>query len=183
MTMGNVAHVADTFGDARKAPGGTGLAGNLQHGAYSRIPLSDLPKPFKFVRRFVGDFRRAVEAAVITRDGAIGPYQASRIRTACVAMRQAACVERILRDGGAPGTGTLTHEQWQGYSDRAVRYSEAADRALADLGLDTQSDPLADFFRQPPLPAPATIRPAVDLQAGFGQDRAADAAVGVPSSS
>src|SRR5262249_39318182 len=57
--------------------------------------------------------------------------------TACLAIRHLSCVERIMSKAGSPATeGGLTHEQWLAYADRAIRFSEAADRALKDLGLD-----------------------------------------------
>ena len=139
---------------------GTLTGRKVDHGVYARCPLANLPKPFTGVRRQVNAFRAAVEAAVVARSDQIGVYAAKRIRTASLALRQAACVERILRNGGSPGAvGSLTHEQWQGYSDRLLRYEEAADRALRDLGLDQAADsnPWAMLYRQPAFQLPAAL--------------------------
>src|SRR5581483_6525253 len=107
----------------------------LRHGSYSRVPLTELPSPFKHVRRFVNEFRRWVEAELMERSGTITAYQAKRLHTACLAMRHLACVERLMKTSGPPPNG-LKPEVWMAYADRVVRYSETADRALKDLGLD-----------------------------------------------
>jgi hypothetical protein len=107
----------------------------LQNGVYSRVPLTDLPSPFKHVKRQVALFRRWVENELLERYGTISAYQAKRLHTACLAMRQLACIERLMLKCKPPPDG-LSHERWMAYSDRVIRFSEAADRALKDLGLD-----------------------------------------------
>jgi hypothetical protein len=108
----------------------------LKNGVYSRVPLTDLPSPFKHVKRQVALFRRWVENELLERYGTISAYQAKRLHTACLAMRQLACIERLMLKCKPPPEG-LSHERWMAYSDRVIRFSEAADRALKDLGLDT----------------------------------------------
>jgi hypothetical protein len=107
----------------------------LKNGVYSRVPLTDLPRPFKHVKRQVALFRRWVENELIERYGTISAYQAKRLHTACLAMRHLACAERLMLSCGPPPDG-LSHERWMAYQDRVIRFSEAADRALKDLGLD-----------------------------------------------
>jgi hypothetical protein len=98
------------------------------------------------VLKQVAAFRRAVESAVQERHGAITIYQAKRIRTAAMALRQSLVVGRIMADAGIPGPdGPLDHPTWQGYSDRLLRYEETCDRALKDLGLDRAKD-VADMW-------------------------------------
>jgi hypothetical protein len=115
-----------------------------------------LSKPNTYLRRQVLLVRRLVEQELLEKHGEIGVAAASRIATLCAAVRQATRVERILAKAGEPGTGTLTHEQWLAYSDRAVRYREAADKALAALGIDAKPMSAADRFfadmaKTPPL--------------------------------
>ena len=119
----------------------------LRHGIYARVPLGDLPRPFKHVRRLAGEFRRGVEGQLVEKFGNITPFMAKRLHTACVALRQMFCCERILKRCGPPGQD-LTHEQWLAYSDRLVKFSEVADKALKDLGLDSarQSDIWDDLY-------------------------------------
>jgi hypothetical protein len=113
--------------------------------AVYRLPLIGLRAPNTHLRRVVLGFRREVEKAVLKAKGEIGVYAASRIHTACLAVRQAARIDRILATAGEPGTGEksdtpeqvpLTHEQWLAYSDRLLKAKETADKALQALGLD-----------------------------------------------
>jgi hypothetical protein len=134
-----------------------------------RFPLARLGKGLTHVRRQVLSFRRELEAAVRVAHGSISIYHASRIHTACVAVRQMARVDKILAAAGQPGAvGTftkqspaagatatqqtgLTHEQWLAYSDRLLKYLADRDRALRDLSLDRdQAEAMWDAIYTPP---------------------------------
>jgi hypothetical protein len=101
-----------------------------------RITLGPIGKPFTALRRRIYQFRERVEAAVVAANGEIGVFAAKKIRTACIALRQAGKVEKRIHDHEKD----LTHEQWLAYSDRLVRYEEAVDKALASLGLDRSGE-------------------------------------------
>jgi hypothetical protein len=103
-----------------------------------RVNALDVPLPmphaaYRSVNDDVYAFRAAVRKALSER-GPITPYQSKRLQTACLAMREAIMCGWRRRETAK--TGQLTHEQWCAYADRIVRFSEAADRALKDLGLD-----------------------------------------------
>ena len=108
-----------------------------------RLALPALDKGLTHLRRQVLAFRRMVEDAYLAVHGKIGIAAAARIATACVAIRQAARCERVLARTKEPGEqGGLDHATWLAYSDRLVKYREAADKALASLGLETVARPL-----------------------------------------
>jgi hypothetical protein len=132
----------------------------LKNGVYSRVPLTDLPSPFKHVKRQVALFRRWVENELLERYGTISAYQAKRLHTACLAMRHLACIERLMLKCKPPPDG-LSHERWMAYSDRVIRFSEAADRALKDLGLDAdlRRSPWEALDCTPATPAECTAAP------------------------
>jgi hypothetical protein len=133
-----------------------------------RLPLSALQKPNTHVRRVVLRFRRQLESAVLSR-GALGVAEASKIHTACIALRQVARIDRILAEAGEPGAVAitekaegnskairqrgLTHTEWLAYSDRLLRAKETVDRALASLGLDKSEakDVWDAVYRQSPI--------------------------------
>jgi hypothetical protein len=130
-----------------------------------RFPLAGLHRPNTYLRRVVLGFRRELEAAVLER-GPIGVAEASRIHTACLALRQVARIDRILAEAGEPGT-VLTHEQWLAYSDRLLRGKEAVDKALAALGIDKRdARSVWDTIYAPPAIAqaaePAPISPSAN---------------------
>jgi hypothetical protein len=139
----------------------------LKNGVYSRVPLTDLPRPFKHVKRQVALFRRWVEEELIRRYGTISAYQAKRLHTACLAMRHLACAERLMLSCGPPPDG-LSHERWMAYQDRVIRFSEAADRALKDLGLD------ADLRKSPWEVLDNTPTPPTESAAASTQSPEAD---------
>lgn len=122
-----------------------------------RLPLAKLGRPHTHVRRVVLRFRRQLEAAVLAH-GHIGVLEASRIHTACLAMRQAARIDRVLATAGEPGqVAGLTHTEWLAYSDRLLRAKEVVDRALSALGLDRDDRSIWDsIYATPPrLPVPS----------------------------
>lgn len=65
------------------------------------------------------------------RDGLADDTEAIAKVDAKIASLQAALAVLIDR-------GTITHEQWQAYSDRSVRFEEACDKALSSLGLESK---------------------------------------------
>lgn len=105
-----------------------------------RVALPPVTRSSRHTKRLVASFRRRVEAELMAMYGEITPMAAKRVRTACKAMVRSMEVDRILAKGGLPDAAgsTLSHEQYQGYADRSIRYEEAADKALAALGLDNQ---------------------------------------------
>lgn len=143
----------------------------LKNGVYSRVPLTDLPRPFKHVKRQVALFRRWVEKELLERYGRISAYQAKRLHTACLAMRHLACAERLMLSCGPPPDG-LSHERWMAYQDRVIRFSEAADRALKDLGLDAdlRKSPWEILDSTPATPAESTAAPPQPAEAGEAQE-------------
>lgn len=113
-------------------------------------------------RKLVADFRRHIETALQARDDGINIAAAHEVALACEAIRQAARCGRIMARAGEPGRVTITtttkttgekttttteqtglsHEQWQSYADRCLRYREAAGKAMdrLKLGVDTKAD-------------------------------------------
>jgi hypothetical protein len=110
--------------------------------------------------------------------GPVTPWQAKQLRTASKCLGAAMRIDRILKAAGEPGmvgviaktdgnvkatsqTG-LTHEQYMGYLDRAVRYEAECDRALRSIGLDKskEEDPWAAIYAMPAetLPFPPTTQ-------------------------
>lgn len=149
-----------------------------------RVPLGSLGKPHVYLRRVALLVRRDLEQAYAAQSGGvIGVAAASRIATACTALRQAARIDRILRDAGEPGVaGGLTHAEWVAYSDRLVRYRQAADQSIAALGLDSEAkprDPWAAVYAPPALQASplAASEPAIQGDSYPGDDDAASEAV------
>jgi hypothetical protein len=89
-------------------------------------------------------FRNRVEEAVLEVHGRIGPYHASVIATAAVALGQWKRMERVQN------TEDLSMEHQLAVSDRIVKHKEAVDRALAKLGLDQdgKADPWDTYYQQ-----------------------------------
>jgi hypothetical protein len=102
-----------------------------------RVALASTRNGTSYVTKHVNRLRRALETAYVEATGQpVGVAAAVKIATACTALRQAARIDRVLAASGEPGTpGGLTHEQWVSYSDRLLRYRQAADKAIDDLGL------------------------------------------------
>lgn len=99
-------------------------------------------KGLTYLRRVGLSIRRDLEAAVLAKGGVIGIAAASRITTVVTALVQAHRVARILATAGEPGAaGILDHATWLAYSDRLIKYREAADRGIAALGLDAEAKP------------------------------------------
>src|SRR5262245_42036184 len=127
-------------------------AAGTDHSKGCRLPLARSGPGQNHLHRTVLGFRRLLERSVAEANGGeISPPQASRIRTACTAMRQSVRIERILADAGEPGQVTtetsskaqdgatattvrqtgLTHEQWLAYHTALLRAEEVRDRAIA----------------------------------------------------
>lgn len=100
-----------------------------------RINLGQMSKPYTHIRRATQRFRNQLEAAVLEARGSIGLYDASRIHSAAVALREHARLDRILNTAK---DGMLTLEQKLALSDRIIRHKEACDRALLALGLNAK---------------------------------------------
>ena len=79
--------------------------------------------------------------------GNIGPYQASVIATACIALREFMRIDRYLRDHPLPDE-TVSIDQWAMLTGRVLRHKESVDRSLAKLGLDAAKDPLTDAIHR-----------------------------------
>jgi len=120
-----------------------GIRQKRQNGSTSlaRLTLAGMTGERAGVRFAVAEFRRSVESELMERGGG-GIAVASRVHTACVAMRRHLAAEKLLSLSGHPGTPEckLSIDQWIAVADRALRWKETADRALMTLGLDTRVD-------------------------------------------
>src|SRR5438552_4145591 len=98
-----------------------------------RTYLPTLPrfgKPFTSVRIKMLQFYRAFEIVMVEKNGVpLTAWEAKLLRTAAKCYGQARRVDLILNKAGQPGS-TMTHDQYQGYLDRSIRFEEAADKAL-----------------------------------------------------
>jgi hypothetical protein len=143
-------------------PAPTALA-TVQPASVFRLPLPALRRPFTAIRRQALAFRKAYEGVLVERTGGVTPWQAKVLRTAAKAYCAALRVDRILARAGEPGvvgTTGLSHEQFQGYLDRSVRYERECDAALKSLGLDrTESDRFVDAYTAAMRTVPAPTRP------------------------
>jgi hypothetical protein len=134
-----------------------------------RLPLTALVREPSSIRTAVYSFRRQVETEVMSRGGGeLGVGIASKIHTACVALRRHLAIERKLR----LLADSLTLEQWQGLVDRSVRMKEATDRCLSALGLDVRPnerswyDRLFDEQLNPPTIPPAAANGQIVAEDG-----------------
>lgn len=154
---------------------GESIESDAGKGSLARVALPPVARSSRHTKRLVMAFRRQVEAELIASAGEITALGAKRVRTACKAMLRAMEVDRLLARAGLPGEpdSKLTHEQWQGYADRSIRYEEAADKALASLGLETRrvKDVWDAIYRQP---LPPVLDDAGDSSAGLDAGSDAD---------
>jgi hypothetical protein len=95
-----------------------------------RLPLPRFPRGGRTVETFRRDLESAYVAASGTAD--IGIAAASRIHTACIALRRWLQVERRLR----AAKDDMPLSDWLGLADRSIRFKAEVDRALSALGLD-----------------------------------------------
>jgi hypothetical protein len=129
------------------------------------MPLTGLKHDKAGVRRAVYSFRRHIVAELGSRGvGSVGV--ASKVHTACVALRRHLAVEQKLREQA----DTLSLEQWQGLVDRSVRLKEAVDRALKDLGLGEARKPLDIWAVLDTLPAPTPVAPPTTADVAHSRD-------------
>ncbi len=133
----------------------------------ARMPLIGLNHEKAGIRAAVRNFRRCVETELLALGGG-GILVASRLNTACLALRQVMRISRILANAGEPGTVVmkeweqadgvkitqqkgLTFEQFSLFSDKLMRHKESLDRALAALGLEKKKDIWAGIYESPVL--------------------------------
>jgi hypothetical protein len=147
-------------------------------GTRLRVPLANLPAPLSHVRRAVLSFRRVVEDALEAAGTTIGPYQASVIGTACIALREHMRCDRLMRDHPLPGAegATLSVEQWLALSDRVVKHKQAVDSALAKLGLDkdNRQDCWDILYATPPAQLAHQDAPSPPAGPTIAEDAASD---------
>jgi hypothetical protein len=149
-----------------------------------RLPLGALKAPHTWLHRRTLSLRTALREAVLAHAGFLGPEQEAKINTACHAQRQASRIEKILADGGEPGSMTLgtstkvdgaaqaittkqvglSHEQWLSFHNALLRSLETRDRAIGALDLKPKTI-LDDYDRvmaeaRTRIPPPAAPSPA-----------------------
>jgi hypothetical protein len=114
-----------------------------------RVPLVGLKREPAMIRAAVYAFRAKLESELMAKGGSGGVAVASKVHTACIAVRRHLAAERLLSKAGHPGEPgcTLSLEQWQAIADRALRWKETVDRCLSALGLDVKAEPLDWYDR------------------------------------
>ena len=105
---------------------------SLRHGLTA---VGQLPQGCQFVARHVNRFRRAVEDAVLGVRETITVFDAGCISTACRWEKYALLATRWL----AEAYSDLSVETRMKYAADTARASEARDRALARLGIDSKA--------------------------------------------
>lgn len=130
--------------EARRKPGppkGTpGKPNNLRHGADAkniRLTLSEAPAKYIRQTRQARHFRQAIENAVIERHGQIDLPRAALIESASLAFLKAMMTDSFLRHNEAK----MTMDQWLAFNDRAIKFRQARDKAIADLRIDSVEPP------------------------------------------
>lgn len=108
---------------------------NMKHGRYSYLAMGRAPQGCEYIGRLVGQFRKALEAAVTEKHGEVALYHAALIQSACRHEGRAQLLTRWLR---------LCDEL--SYADRLATLkevgaaSDARDKALKAIGLHDVDD-------------------------------------------
>lgn len=143
-------------------------AGNvnaLQHGLRSDRPFGIVPgtlgKGFGRIVRRIGEFKTAIEAAVMANRSEITLADACLIQTCLRWERHAQCAQKWLRDNpDLPPADKLN------FSREIARASSERDKALANLGLprgNEQPDPWKAMDLLPPEPATSEAAVSVSV--------------------
>jgi len=117
-----------------RRPGGQpGNRAGVIHGCKC-LTLGRTPKGSGWVKSLVSQFRRAVTLATLERAGDLGLYHHAVIQTCCRNEQGALLAQRFLR----LSWDTLTPDQRLSWLTAIAKLSEARDRGLRGLGLDTR---------------------------------------------
>ncbi|MGE0760613.1 MAG: hypothetical protein AB7O38_26615 [Pirellulaceae bacterium] len=139
------------------APAGNGNA--VRHG----LTAGTLPKGAAYIARSTGQFRTALEGAIVERKGEISLHDAAVIQTAIRWERHALLVQRWLRRELAD----LSPDQRLAFSRDVARASAERDKCLKILGLDrdARSDIFDALYSETLPTATTTQRPAEERSA------------------
>lgn len=109
-------------------PAPPGNRNSVRHG----LTCGSLPKGAGYIKRISGQFRTAIERAVVDVHGEVTLYHAAIIQTAMRWERHALLAQRWLRREDAK----LTVSERLGFSREVARASAERDKCLAALRLD-----------------------------------------------
>lgn len=126
-----------------------GQSGNTnaqRHGCHGYLTLGRLPKGASYIRRLAGQFRKAIEAAVVDRHGELTLYHAALVQSATRHEIRSLLLTRWMRSDECNTLGermTIIRE--------VTSATEARDRCLEKLGLagSAKPDPFAALYSQP----------------------------------